>query len=130
MGQLRGKFKYNLANWALVSQKKEYGGLGIPNLVDLNLCLLASWVKRYKIEQDKIWRQIIEFKYNHNVDNPIIFSSTELDASPFLEGGCSGLQKRIKLVIGGKLGMVGRLNFGRITGLGVLAWQSSTGKFM
>jgi hypothetical protein len=27
--------------------KKEYGGLGIPNLQDLNICLVGSWVKRY-----------------------------------------------------------------------------------
>ena len=45
-----GHFKYHLANWALVSQKKEYGGLGIPNLAEMNLCLLASWVKRYHVD--------------------------------------------------------------------------------
>lgn len=34
--------KYHLANWELVSMKREHGGLGIPNLRDLNICLLAS----------------------------------------------------------------------------------------
>jgi glycopeptide antibiotics resistance protein len=24
--------------------KKEFGGLGIPNLKDVNLCLLGSWI--------------------------------------------------------------------------------------
>jgi hypothetical protein len=39
--------KYHLANWQLVSMRKEFGGLGVPNLRDLNLCLLGSWVRRY-----------------------------------------------------------------------------------
>jgi hypothetical protein len=34
--------KYHLANWKLVSMKKEFGGLGVPNLRDLNICLLGS----------------------------------------------------------------------------------------
>jgi hypothetical protein len=34
--------KYHLINWDLVSQKKEFGGLGIQNIRDFNLCLLAS----------------------------------------------------------------------------------------
>jgi hypothetical protein len=42
-----GHHKYHLANWGLVTQKKEYGGLGIPDLSDMNMCLLASWIKRY-----------------------------------------------------------------------------------
>jgi hypothetical protein len=33
--------KFHLANWKLVSMK-EYGGLGLPNLKDLNTCLLGS----------------------------------------------------------------------------------------
>jgi hypothetical protein len=37
-----GHRKYHLANWGMVSQKIEFGGLGIPNLADMNLCLLAS----------------------------------------------------------------------------------------
>jgi hypothetical protein len=27
--------------------KKDYGGLGIPNLQDLNVCLIGSWIRRY-----------------------------------------------------------------------------------
>jgi hypothetical protein len=33
--------KFHLANWQLVSMKKEYGGLEVPNLRDLNTCLLG-----------------------------------------------------------------------------------------
>jgi hypothetical protein len=37
-----GNHKYHLVNWDNVSMCREYGGLGIPNLRDLNICLLAS----------------------------------------------------------------------------------------
>jgi hypothetical protein len=37
--------KYHLSNWYSLCQNKDKGGLGIPNLRDLNLCLLASWVQ-------------------------------------------------------------------------------------
>jgi hypothetical protein len=37
------KHKYHLSNWVSLTQRKENGGLGIPDLRDLNLCLLASW---------------------------------------------------------------------------------------
>jgi hypothetical protein len=38
--------KFHLANWQLVFVK-EYGGLGVPNLRDLNTCLLGSLIGRY-----------------------------------------------------------------------------------
>ena len=40
--------RYHLANWDSVSMM-EYGGLGIPSLRDLNICLLKSWIKRYSL---------------------------------------------------------------------------------
>jgi hypothetical protein len=43
--------KYHLANCQLVSLKKEYG---VPNIKELNLCLLGSWVKRNAIDKEKI----------------------------------------------------------------------------
>lgn len=55
--------RYHLANWELVSMRKEYGGLGLPNLRDLNISLLASWLKRYKADNDKLWKELIDFKY-------------------------------------------------------------------
>ena len=39
-------FRYHLASWGLVAEKKEFGGLGIP-IAEMNMCLLASWVKKY-----------------------------------------------------------------------------------
>lgn len=39
---LEDAHKYHLANWESVAMCKDFGGLGIPNLRDLNVCLLAS----------------------------------------------------------------------------------------
>jgi hypothetical protein len=33
---------------------KEYGGLGVLDLKELNLCLLGSWIGRYARDKDKI----------------------------------------------------------------------------
>jgi hypothetical protein len=76
--------KYHLANWELVSMKKDYGGLGLHNLRDLNISLLASWLKRYKIYKDKLWKELIDFKYN--TANPNIFQSSTVGASSFFKG--------------------------------------------
>ena len=56
--------KYHLANWGLVTMKHEFGGLGVQNLRDFNLCLLASWIKRYHLDGGKIWRKILDYKYD------------------------------------------------------------------
>jgi hypothetical protein len=40
------KHRYHLANWPLVAQKREVGGLGIPDLRNLNLALLSAWIFR------------------------------------------------------------------------------------
>jgi hypothetical protein len=45
--------KYHLASWKHVTMKKEYGGLGIPDLRELNLFLLRSWIKRYSVDKGK-----------------------------------------------------------------------------
>ena len=55
--------KYHLANWPLMAQKKDFGGLGIPNLQNLNMCLLASWIARYHLNQEAIWKNLVNHKY-------------------------------------------------------------------
>jgi hypothetical protein len=52
-----GHRKMHLANWHLICMKKQYGRLGIPEIRDLNLCLLGSWVKRYVRDEGKLWRR-------------------------------------------------------------------------
>jgi hypothetical protein len=44
---------YHIASWQHVNMKKEYGGLGIPNLGKLNLYLLGSWTRRYSVDKEK-----------------------------------------------------------------------------
>jgi hypothetical protein len=65
----------------LVSQKIEFGGLGIPNLANMNLCLLASWIKRYHLDNHKMWKQIIDHKYRTECTN--IFDCPSQGLSPF-----------------------------------------------
>jgi hypothetical protein len=55
-------YKYHLANFQSLWQKKEEGGLGISDLRNLNLCLLVSWVQRYHDFNSKLWKQIIDCK--------------------------------------------------------------------
>jgi hypothetical protein len=65
-------------------KKFEFGGLGIPNLADMNLCLLASSIKRYHLDNDKMWKQIIDHKYK--TDSPNVFACRENGISPFWKG--------------------------------------------
>lgn len=81
MGELRGAQEIHLANWDLLSQKKEIGGLGIPNLRDLNLSLLASWIKRYHHDNNKLWEQLIDFKYDTR--NPNVLACSDFNISDF-----------------------------------------------
>jgi hypothetical protein len=81
---LEGAHRYHLASWDLVSVRKEYGGLGLPNLRDLNICLLASWLRRYEQDRGKLWREILDFKYK--TDRVNIFQSTSVGSSPFFKG--------------------------------------------
>jgi hypothetical protein len=59
-----GNNKIHLANWPSICMRKEFGGMGIPHLQDLNLCLLGSWIKRYIQGEGTLWRKIIDSKYN------------------------------------------------------------------
>ncbi|WVZ69867.1 hypothetical protein U9M48_018590 [Paspalum notatum var. saurae] len=79
-----GRSKYHLANWESATMCRDFGGLGIPNLRDLNVCLLASWVKRYEADVGKLWREVIGFKYK--TSRPNLFASKERRASQFFKG--------------------------------------------
>ncbi|GJM85243.1 hypothetical protein PR202_ga01678 [Eleusine coracana subsp. coracana] len=47
---------WHLENLESVCMQKEFGGLGIPDLRLLNVFLLNSWVKRYNIDDGKVWK--------------------------------------------------------------------------
>uniref|UniRef100_A0A0A9B169 Reverse transcriptase zinc-binding domain-containing protein n=1 Tax=Arundo donax TaxID=35708 RepID=A0A0A9B169_ARUDO len=78
-----GHSKIHLANWHLVCMKKEYGGLGVPNLRDLNLCLLGSWIKRFISDEGKLWHLLIDRKY---VKSQNIFALHHSHKSTFWKG--------------------------------------------
>jgi hypothetical protein len=63
--------------------RKEYEGLGIPDLKYLNPCLLGSWVKRFIKDEGKLWRDIVDRKYYSRGN---IFCSDKKQASPFWKG--------------------------------------------
>jgi len=72
--------KYHLANWHMVSQKKEFGGLGVSNLTDLNLSLLVTWIQRYHLQKDVLWKKIVQFTYR--TEHPNLFCCPIQGASP------------------------------------------------
>jgi hypothetical protein len=76
-----GHRKLHLANWNLVCKKKEFGGLGIPDLANVNLCLLSSWIKRYSLDDGKLWKTLVDAKYD--TQNPNIFRSSTSGVSQF-----------------------------------------------
>jgi hypothetical protein len=73
--------RYHLASWKHVTMLKEYGGLGVPNIRELNLCLLGSWIKRYSLDDGKFWENHIDFNYNSQ--NPNIFACGDTGSSNF-----------------------------------------------
>lgn len=62
-GNLGDNHKYHLANWGVVSQKKAFSGLGVVNLREFNMALLASWSKRFLLGEDKDWKTLVKHKY-------------------------------------------------------------------
>jgi hypothetical protein len=69
--------------WDFICQKKEYGGLGIENMRDFNLCLLSSWINKYHLDDNKIWKMIIDHKYDLS---PSILHANHTHYSPFWKG--------------------------------------------
>jgi hypothetical protein len=81
------KHRYHLSNWYSLAQKKEHGGLGFPNLRDLNLCLLASWFQRFYDPSSKLWKDIV--RSSTRLTLPIC-SAVMIGRGPLLERGDVG----------------------------------------
>jgi hypothetical protein len=81
---LGNNHKYHLSNWGSLTQKKEVGGLGIPDLRDLNVCLLASWVQRLYSKDQKMWKFVVKNKYHPNSSN--ISCCVDRQSSSFWKG--------------------------------------------
>jgi hypothetical protein len=76
------------------------GGWGIPDISNMNLCLLASWINRYHLSDNVIWKKIVNYKYNNH---PNIFCCPEIGASPFRKGvlwACKAAQVGVRWKIG------------------------------
>ena len=58
--------------------------LGIPNLQDMNLSLIGSWVKRYTLGEGALWGKIVDSKYN--TKSPNILSCHDTQPSTFWKG--------------------------------------------
>jgi hypothetical protein len=65
----KNNHKHHLSNWQSLCEKKDQGGMGIPDLRDINMCLLTSWVQRYQDSGSKLWKEIIDTKYQINSPN-------------------------------------------------------------
>ncbi|XP_026399042.1 uncharacterized protein LOC113294884 [Papaver somniferum] len=53
----------HLVKWSLVLADKSRGGLGVLNLRQMNIALLAKWVWRFGVEKDQLWCRIIAKKH-------------------------------------------------------------------
>lgn len=80
-GNFGESHKYHLANWGVISRHKEFGGMGVPNLRDVNIALLGSWDKKYFSGGNKNWRILLDHKYRTN--KPNILWPNSNDGSPF-----------------------------------------------
>ena len=94
-----GHKKLHLANWKLICKKNEYGGLGTSYLANVNLCLLGSWISRYDRDEGKLWRQMVDSKYNTDKTN--IFCSKKTGSPNSGRESCRPLRVW-NLDIGGK----------------------------
>ncbi len=52
-------------NWRTICRSKKDGGLGVLDLENLNIALLAKWWWKLLADQSNIWRPIIRGRYYH-----------------------------------------------------------------
>jgi hypothetical protein len=64
--------------------EKDFVSLGVSSLRELNICLLGSWIRRYAVGNGKIWKELIDFKYN--TYSPNLFMCNDSGASNFWKG--------------------------------------------
>jgi len=57
-------------SWAVVCQPKREGGLGVRDLRQVNLALLAKWQWRYLIGEGGLWRDILIARYEECYPSP------------------------------------------------------------
>jgi hypothetical protein len=100
-------------NWMIKKINIGISLLGIPDLRELNMCLLASWIQRYYDSEFKLWREIIDCKYSIE---PNVLCCVNRNASPFRKG-CFGLLKQLRWTLGESMVMAKESDSRRISGL-------------
>jgi hypothetical protein len=80
-----------------VAQKKEVGGLGVPDLRSLNLALLSAWIFRYQLNKSAIWTKI---DYKYRTENPNVLCCSFVGSSPFWKGVIWAMQQLRLVFIG------------------------------
>ena len=70
------KNRLSPAAWHLIELPKSLGGLGLGNIHQKNLALLAKWVWRYLSEPHPLWRKLVQEKYHHGP----LFSILDLES--------------------------------------------------
>lgn len=57
------KRKPRMVAWSKITQKRKCGGLGIRSIKTMNEALLIKWWRRFGVEKDALWRNVIKSKY-------------------------------------------------------------------
>ncbi|KAK6796557.1 hypothetical protein RDI58_004258 [Solanum bulbocastanum] len=55
--------KFHLVKWAALIGNKQVGGLGVRNLKTQNQCLLMKWLWRLASNEQALWKEVIQAKY-------------------------------------------------------------------
>nr|ABN08902.1 Putative non-LTR retroelement reverse transcriptase, related [Medicago truncatula] len=58
-----GHRKISWIGWSSVCLRKEYGGLGVRRLRELNIALLGKWCWRLLVEGDDLWCRVLVARY-------------------------------------------------------------------
>ncbi|KAL5725053.1 hypothetical protein ACHQM5_008240 [Ranunculus cassubicifolius] len=66
-GSSAGKRKIHLVSWEDVCIPKEFGGLGLRRIVDINVSLLCKWLWEIGTEEQVLWKRLMRQKYGETV---------------------------------------------------------------
>ncbi|XP_019200030.1 PREDICTED: uncharacterized protein LOC109193611 [Ipomoea nil] len=69
-GAKEGERKCNLVNWYTVTSNKDFGGLGIRRLEEMNISFLAKLGWRLMTEEDSFFARVFRTKYAVPISNP------------------------------------------------------------
>ena len=66
--------KIHLDNCPSIYMREEFGGMGMLNLQDMNICLIAAWDKRYFAGEGSLCRKVVlDSKYNTRNPNILCY---------------------------------------------------------